>query len=206
MSLPSVFVIGDSIVLHYAPYLKRLLDGVCAVDGKPGANYALDNPDQPFAGNCGDSAMALAYLKELAGEPDFRPDLLLVNCGLHDIKTDPASGEKQVPLAEYRANLRSIVTLVRCRSLRMIWVSTTPVDDERHNSLQQSFRRYSRDQQAYNAAADEIMSENGVPIIDLDAFTRRLDGELYCDHVHFTEPVRQAQAAYIAGYLAARLA
>lgn len=50
------------------------------------------------------------------------------------------------------------------------------------------------------------MMTDGVPAIDLFAFTRALGGnEIFCDHVHFTETVRQLQAAYIAGYLRGRL-
>ena len=50
------------------------------------------------------------------------------------------------------------------------------------------------------------MTAAGVPSIDLHAFTANLGGDPYCDHVHFREPVREQQAAFIAGWLAGFLA
>jgi len=59
--------------------------------------------------------------------------------------------------------------------------------------------RRAGDVDAYNAAADRIMAENHVPVVDLYGFTRNLGPGVYCGHVHFTEPVRQMQAGYVAG-------
>jgi hypothetical protein len=117
------------------------------------------------------------------------------------MKTDPHSGAKQVPLAQYRENLTSIVSLVATMGTRLIWVRTTPVDDEQHNSRSKEFYRYALDVTAYNAVADEIMAAAGVPMIDLFAFTRSLGDGVFCDHVHYIEPVRKLQAAFIAGQL-----
>jgi len=41
-----------------------------------------------------------------------------------------------------------------------------------------------------------------VPVIDLNTFTLNLGADLYCDHVHYHEPIREKQAAFIAGWLA----
>lgn len=45
------------------------------------------------------------------------------------------------------------------------------------------------------------MADAGVPTVDLHTFTADLGPDLFCDHVHFTEPVRRLQAAFIAGWL-----
>ena len=42
------------------------------------------------------------------------------------------------------------------------------------------------------------MAAAGVPALDLFSFTRSLEPDLYCDHVHFREEVRARQAAFIA--------
>ncbi|MDF3127913.1 hypothetical protein P0Y35_01760 [Kiritimatiellaeota bacterium B1221] len=47
------------------------------------------------------------------------------------------------------------------------------------------------------------MKHYHIPIIDLNTFTRNLGDDIYCDHVHFLEAVRQQQAGYIAGWLSA---
>lgn len=56
--------------------------------------------------------------------------------------------------------------------------------------------------QAYNAVADRVMAAARVPCIDLYGFTCLLGPDLYCDHVHFKEPIREKQAAFLAGWLA----
>jgi len=193
-----LFVVGDSISIHYGPWLKRYLGARFAYDRK-GAGKVLGDLGDPDV-NGGDSSCALAYLnKLLAG--GFRSDYLLINCGLHDIKTDPATGSRQVPSELYRRNLVEIVGKVKAAGLVMLWARTTPIDDEIHRSRPHAFDRYSRDLDEYNAIADKIMLSSGVPMIDLHAFTASLDDELYSDHVHFTEPVIKLQAAFIAGAL-----
>ena len=55
---------------------------------------------------------------------------------------------------------------------------------------------------AYNAIADEVMGQLDVPMIDLHAATVALGGEeVLIDHVHYTAPVRLAQAMYIVNWI-----
>ncbi len=79
---------------------------------------------------------------------------------------------------------------------------TTPCDEQVHNTRSMQFHRYAADCAAYNAVADHIMVEAGVPVIDLYTFTCNLGPDLYCDHVHFPVPIREKQAAFLAGWLA----
>jgi len=197
---PTLFVIGDSISIQYGPPLQQMLAERFDYARKTGEEEELKQiPEAAAVANGGDSSRVLTYLRAMIAGGSFRPDLLLLNCGLHDIMTHPETGAKQIPLDEYRRNLEAMVDLLRDRGIRTLWVRTTPVDDETHNA-RAAFRRYAADQQAYNAAADEIMTAAGVSLVDLDAFTRSLGGpEVFCDHAHFTEPVRQKQAAFIAG-------
>jgi lysophospholipase L1-like esterase len=196
-----LFVLGDSISIQYGPHLARMVRGAFNYARKGTLPARGSEPGSPPNANGGDSSMALAYLHgELAG---IAPDLLLLNCGLHDIRTDPQTGAKQVPPDLYRANLRDIVGLVRDAGVRTVWVRTTPVDDDTHNTRSVSFYRFARDVLQYNEIADAAFAKAGIPAVDLYTFTLNLGEGVYCDHVHFTERVRELQAAYIAGALLA---
>ncbi len=198
-----VYVIGDSISVHYGPFLKQYLAGVMAYDHKAGAQEALKNLDLPAGANGGDSSQVLLFVEAVAKAGGFNADILLLNCGLHDIKRDPATGAYQVPIDAYTSNLRALVRLVGALPIRLVWVRTTPCDERVHNVRSTQFHRFAADGEAYNAVADRVMAEAGVPVIDLHTFTRALGPDLYCDHVHFPVPVREKQAAFIAGWLGA---
>ncbi|MBX3010396.1 MAG: SGNH/GDSL hydrolase family protein [Caldilineaceae bacterium] len=199
--MKKLYVIGDSISIQYGPYLQQALQGVMGYARKEGEAEALLNLDNPQGANGGDSSMVLAFLRGLQQQGGINADLLLLNCGLHDIKTHPQSGERQVPLARYAENLRAIVAIVATLQPTLVWMRTTPCDEQVHNRLQMSFHRFAADCDAYNATADAIMAEAGVPVIDLHTFTRNLGPDLYCDHVHFHESIRAQQGAFLAGWL-----
>jgi lysophospholipase L1-like esterase len=199
--LEKLFVLGDSISMHYGPYLAQMVRGVYEYARKEATAQPLPDLGYPVDSNGGDSSMVLSYLREHLAR--IAPDLLVLNCGLHDVKTDPQAGTKQVPPDRYQDNLRDIAALVRRQGVRTVWVRTTPVDDETHNSRSTSFHRFADDVVRYNEIADAALAEAGIPTIDLYTFTLNLGDGVYCDHVHFTERVRQLQAAYIAGALMA---
>ncbi|MDN3690531.1 SGNH/GDSL hydrolase family protein [Cyclobacterium jeungdonense] len=201
-ALPSLFVIGDSISMQYGPFLEQYVQGKWVYDRKRDDGSSSANLDNPAGANGGDSGMVLAYLQKKVQDPAFNPDLMLINCGLHDIKTDVRTGKKQVSLDDYRENLEQIYSLLQESGIRMVWIRTTPVDDETHNSKQQSFHRYAADLEIYNAVADVVFETRNVPVIDLHRFTQNLGADLFIDHVHFGEETRARQAAFIAGFLA----
>jgi lysophospholipase L1-like esterase len=198
---PLVFVIGDSISGHYGEHLEKMIAPRFAYARKTGQERELEGGRFTADPNGGDSSAVRAYLEAMCAGGRFHPDILLINCGLHDIKTNPKTGAIQVPAALYRRNLQAIVRLARKAAWQVIWMRTTPVDDRQHNERDIGFHRFARDVTRYNAAADRIMTAAGIPMIDLHGFTASLKGNPYCDHVHFTEPVRQLQAAFIAGFL-----
>lgn len=183
------FVLGDSISKHYFPFLQECLRGA----------FVLSKNEE-----AGDSSLVITVLKKLMAEGGPDADVLLVNCGLHDIKTPLAGGSKQVPLGQYRRNLKEIIALARKTRAEMVWVRTTPVDDATHNRRRgMEFHRFAADVAAYNRAADRIMKAAGVPMIDLYAFTLTQGPKLYMDHVHYRMEIRRRQAAFLAGWLTA---
>ncbi len=201
-SLRQLFVVGDSISIQYGPYLEEYLEGVLAYDrksddgGAPAGTGVYEGP------NGGDSRSVAGYLESRARDGSFKPDYLLVNCGLHDIRRK--LGEDlayQVSPEDYRENLERIYTVSREIGAHLIWVRTTPVVDSIHNQPDMEFHRYAADQEKYNAIADEVFKGRDVPILDLDGFTRKLGTGTFIDHVHFSKEVRALQGAFIAGFL-----
>ncbi|MDQ8194774.1 SGNH/GDSL hydrolase family protein [Coraliomargarita sp. SDUM461004] len=208
MNLPQLYVLGDSISLQYGPFLERFVQGYYRYDRKGGESEAFKDLDIPVGANCGDSSRVLEIAQALLANDEFRPQVILMNAGLHDIKRDVQSGEIQVPLEAYRANLKAAIELCQDKGIAVVWARTTPVSDVVHNYPGVNFFRHSADLVEYNAVADEVMLECAVPSIDLEAFTAILNekDQAYCDHVHFIESVREKQGIFIAGYLIARLA
>jgi lysophospholipase L1-like esterase len=198
-----IYAVGDSISIQYGPYLQACLDGVIEYSRKEGEEEALLNLDDPQGANGGDSGMVLSFLRSKTDSGGIDADLLLLNCGLHDIRTDPDTGAKQVPIDKYRENLEAIVRIVGKMKCALVWIRTTPCDERVHNHEGMAFHRFSADCDAYNRAADEVMEASGVASIDLYTFTRNLGTDIFCDHVHFHDHVRQRQAAFIAGWLMA---
>jgi dienelactone hydrolase/lysophospholipase L1-like esterase len=147
-----VVLVGDSIRLGYAPKVAERLSGRAVVISLPE--------------NGGDSANVLAHLDEWVLR--HKPDVVHLNCGLHDLKRTRSDGHHQVELDRYSENLRRIITRIReGTDAAVVFADTTPILDERHARRGADFDRTEADVQRYNAAATTIMGELGVPIHDL---------------------------------------
>ena len=167
-----VILIGDSIRMGYQAGVRRLLEGECEVWAP--------------VENGGTSANVLDHLDEWVLE---RPaDLVHLNCGLHDLKRERPKGALNVPLEAYRENIEAVFGRILERTgRRLVWASTTPVNQEWHRA-NKPFDRREADVLAYNQAAAEIAGRMGVAVDDLyravmDAGRDRL---LAPDGVHFT--------------------
>ncbi len=195
--MKNLYVLGDSISIAYGPALEQALAGKLAYARKSGVDEALENLDVPTGANAGDSRMLRAYLEHRFKDPTFKPDILLVNCGLHDIKMHDTG--IQISLLEFKDNVSAVARLALANQVRMMWVRITPVDDHIHNTVYKTdFKRFSADVAAYNEVADEIMTELDIPIIDLHGFTTMLGEDIFADHVHYKPGIYAQQGAWIA--------
>jgi len=195
-----LFLLGDSISMQYSPYLEKMLAGKFTIIRKQDGGEGMQNLDVPKGSNIGDSRMALTYIKFKLSDERFTPDLITLNCGLHDIKRNPATQAIAVDTVEYRQNLREIASIVAKRKIEMIWIRTTAVVDSIHMK-NKGFNRYAKDLDKYNAIADEVFKKANIKSIDLYSFTKNLGGNRYVDHVHYNDETKMVQAAYIAGFL-----
>jgi lysophospholipase L1-like esterase len=165
-------LIGDSIRIYYQDVVRRELEGLATVQW----------PED----NAGTSRNVLQHLEEWV--VSRQPDAVHINCGLHDLKREFGACENAVPLPEYRQNVEQILrTVVERTGARVIWATTTPVNEVRHHQTKE-FDRFEADVALYNAAAIEACRNLGVPVDDLyrvvmDAGRDRMLGP---DGVHFT--------------------
>ena len=194
-----IFVLGDSISIHYTPYLRKFLGPGWKIVRK-GDIPAPEIPGEYNRENGTDSGVVLQYLKVVI--QDIASENILLNAGLHDIKRFPSENDAcMISLEQYCSNLQQCLDLIHSRGKKTIWVTLTPVDENRHRLYENTFFRREADAESYNTASLDLMRRNGVPVIDLGTFTQKLDPPLYIDHVHFHENIRALQAAYIAGAL-----
>jgi acyl-CoA thioesterase-1 len=143
--LPRVLLIGDSISIGYTLPVRELL--------KDKANV------HRILTNGADTANGLKHLDEWLGGGKW--NVIHFNWGLHDLKIGK-DDVRQVPLDQYRQNLRQLVTRLEHGGARLIFATTTPVPDGKTSPP-----RLNQDVIAYNRVAKEIMQERGVPIDDL---------------------------------------
>jgi lysophospholipase L1-like esterase len=172
--LPKVVLLGDSIRLGYAARVAERLQGRATVI----------SPDE----NGGDSANLLAHLAEWVRRES--PAVVHFNAGLHDLKQHPATKTHQVEPAAYQANLRAIVAQLRKEpATALVFANTTPVDDARHARRRAGFDRFEADVARYNAAAQPVMAEAGVPVHDLHGLVAAVGPArlLGPDGTHFTD-------------------
>lgn len=210
----SVLVVGDSISNHYMEALPAALGASARCSG--GSDWSAKNWSEGAGTGC-DSTQARAYITATlaCGDTD-PPDVLLLNCGLHDIKRSVADGRHQVEATQYRQNLEAIVEHIRSlNSTRLVWVSTTPVDAGPDGTTRTApstgyanadFDRSNEAIDEYNAIAAALMRQHGVAVLPLHDFSAEtfasLSGKGTYDSVHFTPTCRQQQAEFIARWLA----
>lgn len=200
----TILSLGDSISVQYGANLQTALGDEYDLIRREGDSEASRNLNLPQGSNSGDSIRLREYIEHLAAGNGARLDLLVLNCGLHDIKRIRPDAECQVKLADYCENLRQIAAILRRRGMPAAWITTTHSNDQIHNEESfPGFYRFGSDVDEYNQVAREVMDASFIPVIDLHGFTRSLgpDSALFEDHVHFTDEVRRKQAAFLARWI-----
>jgi dienelactone hydrolase/lysophospholipase L1-like esterase len=167
-------LIGDSIRMGYAPGVTARLSGKALVI----------SPVE----NGGDSSNVLEHLEEWVLRE--KPDVVHLNCGLHDLKRAKTDGHYQVEVDRYVDNLRRIVASIRERTgAALVFANTTPILDDRHARRGADFDRAEADVRRYNSAALAIMSKLDVPVHDLHWVVEQggMERMLGLDGTHYTD-------------------
>jgi lysophospholipase L1-like esterase len=169
--MTDIILVGDSIRMGYQAIVQNLLYGQAQV-------WAPRT-------NGGTSRNVLAHLDEWV--LSRKPDILHLNCGLHDLRTEFGATTQAVPLDEYEANLRRITSAVLGQgTIRLIWATTTPVNEQWHHE-NKAFDRFEADVRAYNDSARQVAEDFGVHVNDLYQVVMDAgrDHCLVADGVHF---------------------
>ena len=200
--MKKVHIIGDSISFHYGEFFIDAIADDFAYMPREGVQEALDNINMAVGGNGGDSSRVLGFVQKQEEEEFFSNyDILLFNCGLHDIKRHPPKGDLQIEPDMYEKNLCKIIETVKNNGVFPVFLTTTPVNDEIHHSyleINNGIERFNADVLEYNKIAVRIMEKHNVPVIDLYGYTLPFGDKAYKDHVHYTMEVRKLQAEFIA--------
>jgi acyl-CoA thioesterase-1 len=185
--LPRVLLIGDSISMGYTLPVRAQLAGKANVH-RPGEN-------------CGDTARGVASIDKWLGDGQW--DVIHFNFGLHDLKYLDAAGQLAPPdkgkqvhtLAQYEANLRTIVARLKKTGAKLIFATTTPVPAGTQG-------RVADDAVKYNAVAVRVMQEAGVAINDLHAFVVPRIAQLQRPaNVHFSDEGSTQLAKVVVGVI-----
>ena len=167
-----VILIGDSIRIGYQDVVRQQLGGIAEVW----------SPEE----SCGDSSNVLKHLEEWV--ISRLPDVIHINCGLHDLKREFGASETAVPIRLYEENVRHILGRLKSKtSADIIWASTTPVNESLHHRNKE-FDRFEADVLSYNRIANQVARDLQVPINDLFSLMDGAGPENYLqdDGVHFT--------------------
>jgi acyl-CoA thioesterase-1 len=185
--LPRVLLIGDSISMGYTLPVRAQLAGKANVH-RPGENS-------------GDTARGVASLDKWLG--DGKWDVIHFNFGLHDLKYLDDAGQLAAPdkgrqvhtLAQYEANLRTIVARLKKTGAKLVYATTTPVPPG-------SQGRVADDAVKYNAVAVRVMKESGVAINDLHAYVVPRMAQLQRPaNVHFSNEGSAELATVVVGVI-----
>jgi lysophospholipase L1-like esterase len=150
----TVLIVGDSISMERSGFFKGLVERI-------GDRYNIaHNP-----GNAGNSAHVAANIQKWV--ETACPDIIHINCGLHDIKYDRDKKALAIPPGQYEQNLRHIAGYLEgLQDTTVIFALTTPVIDAWHRA-NKPFDRREADVQHYNATARRVMSEYDIKVSDL---------------------------------------
>jgi isoamyl acetate esterase len=186
---PKVVLIGDSIRMGYEPLVAKRFEGLAEV---------LSHEE-----NGGTSENVLKHLDEWAISRN--PDVIHLNCGLHDLAIDELGAPNRIKPEAYVANVKEIFKQLRAKTkAKLIWATTTPVVDEWHLKEKQ-FERRQVDVIKYNELALPLTA--GLAVDDLFAVivAAGIEKCLRTDGVHMTPMANEILADAVTAKIRAAL-
>ncbi len=189
---PKILIIGNSISYGYTSFVKDYFEDKAIVSRNPG--------------NAGHTGMGLENIREWVGDEDW--DIIQFNWGLWDLcyrhpdsklygNRDKVNGKITFSIDEYKANLDSIVTILKeISDAELIFITTTYVPEDEGG-------RYKKDVKKYNKAAKEVMKKHSVLVNDIykESITIHKKNGVGSDDVHYTDKGYEQLSKFIIDYL-----
>jgi hypothetical protein len=175
---PRIMLMGDSIRQHYTPLVAKLLENVAEI---------VQIQDENGKHTKRTEKKLIKWLKRVDGSC---LSIIHFNNGLHDLAWHRKKKKSRVPLEKYKKNLCKMIEKFHANSpAKLIFATTTPVLTERHKTINPTYMVWEDLQVEYNNTAKAIMTQEQIPVNDLDSVIRR-EGVEKClsqDGVHMTE-------------------
>ena len=198
-SLPRVLIIGDSISAHYLERLRLLMEGKANIVGEA----SLDNKKNTWA-----AVGPRFYRSDLASKDDNLKnflaesgpwDIVHFNNGIHMFAGAKPGDEK--PYAE---QLKKVVATIRESGAVCLFANSTGTVAD--NTIAKS-PHYLTNCRAFNAAAEAVMRELGVPVTDIYGLIQpRIEELISGDLIHTNAEADQMMAELIAKRLTETIA
>lgn len=187
MDKTKIILLGDSIRMGYQPFL---------------VGYLKDRADvwAPEE-NCEDSACIIRNKEKwFAGKS---PDIIYINCGLHDIYLDKGETCRR-SVDDYGANLEAILNWIHGQYAHasMIVATTTPVIESRQITSPTYLRlvRKNSDVVCYNKRMTKIAAARGFKVDDLHGVLSKesIENMLIEDGIHLNAKAADLLGRHIA--------
>lgn len=153
---PKILIIGDSISIGYAPFVKSYFSGKALVSHN--------------TGNAQHTGTGLLNITTWLGDENW--DIIQFNWGLWDLcyrhpeskeygNRDKINGKPEFTIDEYTSNLDTLVSIIKKKSnAKLIFVTTTYVPKNEPG-------RYKSDAEKYNDAAKAVMKKHNIRVNDI---------------------------------------
>ncbi|NCU26182.1 SGNH/GDSL hydrolase family protein [Candidatus Nomurabacteria bacterium] len=177
--MKKVLLLGDSIRLSYQSRVKEHLAGSAEVFGP--------------ADNCRFAKYTLWHADTWARE-NGKPDLIHWNNGIWDIFRINEDVGIFTEIDEYIKDLKRVLFELRKTDARIIWASTTPVNNKSKDCRNEDIDRY-------NAAAKSLMVSEEIEVNDLNSLIKgNIDLYIAQDNLHLTQEGQAAAAKAVSDF------
>lgn len=203
-TLPNILLYGDSISIHYTPYVRDSLRGKANVYRL----YCNGGSSDTFIDKM-DLMHKTMTNKELDNHWSFKWDVIHFNVGLHDLKyiknnkLDKVNGNQVNSIEDYKKNLLNIIRYLKKSAPRaqLVFATTTPVPLNEPGRMQ-------GDSVKYNIAALEVLQRfPDIKINDLYTITKPNQQNWWIKpaDVHYAKNGRKAQGSHVTSVILKQL-